>query len=206
MITWTISSPPGHSCRRHSSGTGRRTEQVTGPSAQVAFKDGQPTPAAQAFAKKVGIDVGRLERVATPKGEYLAATVTRKGRTAGEILSRSPAEGNRVPLLAQEHVLARTGRSVCAPGALAGCNARLSQFPMELFGIAAESVPRTPHHWREAGRSPNPAPTVETLRAAKVLGAGEREQTIRKALDAATAHHPRRALARRQPLLTRSSI
>ena len=32
------------------------TEQVTGPSAQVAFKDGQPAPAAHAFAKKVGID------------------------------------------------------------------------------------------------------------------------------------------------------
>ena len=33
------------------------TEQVSGPSAQVAFKDGQPTPAAHAFAKKVGVDV-----------------------------------------------------------------------------------------------------------------------------------------------------
>src|ERR1700685_2856698 len=31
------------------------TEQVTGPSAAVAFKDGQPTPAAHAFAKKAGI-------------------------------------------------------------------------------------------------------------------------------------------------------
>src|SRR4029077_20024619 len=56
------------------------TEQVTGPSASVAFKDGQPTPAAQAFAKKAGVDVGHLERVTTPKGEYLAATVTKKGR------------------------------------------------------------------------------------------------------------------------------
>src|SRR5258708_39043848 len=60
------------------------TEQVTGPSAQVAYKDGQPTPAAHAFAKKVGVDVSRLEKVSTPKGEYLAATVTRKGRSASE--------------------------------------------------------------------------------------------------------------------------
>ena len=65
------------------------TEQVTGPSTQVAFKNGQPTPAAHAFAKKVGVDVGRLEKVSTPKGEYLAATVTRKGRSAGEILGES---------------------------------------------------------------------------------------------------------------------
>ena len=34
------------------------TEQVTGPSAQIAYKDGQPTAAAHAFAKKVGVDVG----------------------------------------------------------------------------------------------------------------------------------------------------
>ena len=58
------------------------TEQVNGPSAQVAYKDGQPTPAAHAFAKKVGVDVGKLEKVITPKGEYLSATITRKGRTA----------------------------------------------------------------------------------------------------------------------------
>src|SRR5258708_17291419 len=65
------------------------TEQVTGPSVSVAFKDGQPTPAAHAFAKKVGVDVGKLEKVCTPKGEYLAATVTRKGRTAAEILAET---------------------------------------------------------------------------------------------------------------------
>src|SRR5579864_1819436 len=63
------------------------TEQVTGPSVNVAYKDGQPTPAAHAFAKKAGVDVAQLERVTTPKGEYLAAKVTKKGRTAAEILA-----------------------------------------------------------------------------------------------------------------------
>src|SRR5437660_2517439 len=63
------------------------TEQITGPSTKVAFKDGQPTPAAEAFAKKAGMDVSRLERVTNPKGEYLAATVTKKGRPAAEILA-----------------------------------------------------------------------------------------------------------------------
>ncbi len=65
------------------------TEQVSGPSAQIAYKDGQPTPAAHAFAKKVGVDVGKLEKISTPKGEYLSATVTRKGRTASEILAET---------------------------------------------------------------------------------------------------------------------
>src|SRR5260370_41903709 len=44
------------------------TEPVSGPSAQIAYKDGQPTPAAHAFAKKVGVDVGKLEQVSTPRG------------------------------------------------------------------------------------------------------------------------------------------
>src|ERR1700730_2786447 len=57
-----------------------QTEQITGPSVNVAYKDGQPTPAAHAFAKKAGVDVAKLERITTAKGEYLAAKVTKKGR------------------------------------------------------------------------------------------------------------------------------
>src|SRR5277367_5939835 len=53
------------------------TEQVTGPSVNVAFKDGQPAPPAHAFAKKAGVDVSQLERVTTSKGEYLAAKITK---------------------------------------------------------------------------------------------------------------------------------
>src|ERR1700730_11201886 len=59
------------------------TEQVNGPSMQIAYKDGQPTPAAHSFAKRVGVDVGKLEKVSTPKGEYLAATVSGKGGPGG---------------------------------------------------------------------------------------------------------------------------
>ena len=62
-------------------------ETLTGPSWAVAFKNGEPTPAAQAFAKKAGVEVAALVKAATPKGEYVSATVQRKGRTATEILS-----------------------------------------------------------------------------------------------------------------------
>ena len=62
-------------------------EQVNGPSLNVAYQDGQPTPAAHAFAKKAGVDVTKLEKVTTAKGEYLAAKVTKKGRRAAEILA-----------------------------------------------------------------------------------------------------------------------
>src|SRR3954468_5477994 len=63
------------------------TEQINGPAVSVACKDGQPGPAAHAFAKKAGVDVSRLERVSTPKGEYLSARITKRGRGAAEILA-----------------------------------------------------------------------------------------------------------------------
>ena len=63
------------------------TEQVTGPAVKIAFKDGQPTPAAEAFARKNGMDVRDLQTITTPKGEYLAATTTRVGRSAAEVIA-----------------------------------------------------------------------------------------------------------------------
>src|SRR6266403_4927702 len=48
-------------------------ELVNGPPVSAAFKpDGQPTPAASGFAAQQGVEVAALERVKTPKGEYLA--------------------------------------------------------------------------------------------------------------------------------------
>ena len=64
-------------------------EQLTGPSWKAAFPDGQPGPAAQAFAKKAGVAVTALEKVTTPKGEYAAATVQRPGQSAEKVLSDS---------------------------------------------------------------------------------------------------------------------
>lgn len=43
-------------------------ETVTGPATKIAFRDGQPTQAALAFAKKVGREVSELRRTTTPKG------------------------------------------------------------------------------------------------------------------------------------------
>src|SRR5215471_7308334 len=63
------------------------TEELTGPSVKVAFKDGTPTPAAVAFAKKAGVAVEALKTVSTPKGEYLAATVVRTGQTAARVIA-----------------------------------------------------------------------------------------------------------------------
>jgi glycyl-tRNA synthetase beta chain len=62
-------------------------EQLTGPSWKVAFKDGAPTAAAEAFAKKAGAAVTALEKVANAKGEYVGATVKRVGRATSELLA-----------------------------------------------------------------------------------------------------------------------
>ena len=62
-------------------------EELVGPSVKVAYKDGAPTAAAEAFAKKAGVPVGALKTVTTPKGEYLAATSTKQGRGAAEVIA-----------------------------------------------------------------------------------------------------------------------
>jgi glycyl-tRNA synthetase beta chain len=73
------------------------TEQLTGPAWKVAFKDGQPTPAAVAFARKAGVAVEALTKQMTPKGEYVSATVTKAGHSAAEILAEKlPAELGKI--------------------------------------------------------------------------------------------------------------
>ena len=50
-----------------------REELVMGPPARIAFDaEGNPTKAAQGFAKTLGIDVSALGRTQTEKGEYLS--------------------------------------------------------------------------------------------------------------------------------------
>jgi len=62
-------------------------EELVGPSVKIAYKDGEPTPAAVAFARKAGVDVAALKTVTTPKGEYIAATSVKAGRAAVEVIA-----------------------------------------------------------------------------------------------------------------------
>jgi glycyl-tRNA synthetase beta chain len=62
--------------------------EITGPPKSVAYDNvGAPTRAAVSFAEKQGVGLHELIVVQTPKGEYLAAKITRRGRTAHELLS-----------------------------------------------------------------------------------------------------------------------
>src|SRR5262245_46628843 len=62
-------------------------ELVNGPPVSAAFKpDGTPTAAATGFAAKNGVDVAALERVQTPKGEYIAFRRRQRGKAAVDVL------------------------------------------------------------------------------------------------------------------------
>jgi len=62
--------------------------EVTGPPKSVGYDQvGEPTRAAVSFAEKQGIRLVDIFIVQTPKGEYLAAKQTKRGRTSEQILS-----------------------------------------------------------------------------------------------------------------------
>jgi glycyl-tRNA synthetase beta chain len=168
------------------------TEQVPGPSVSIAFKNGEATPAAHAFARKAGVEISQLERVNTPKGEYLSAKITKKGRAAAEILAellpkeiasiywpknmywRKPSERFVRPV---RWLVAMLDDEIIAlefDGVRAGNQSRGHR----ILADGPVTIPR-------AG-----APYVEALLRAKVVSRDEREKFVRKALDAATRTIP----------------
>ncbi|WP_107807000.1 glycine--tRNA ligase subunit beta [Nodularia spumigena] len=64
-----------------------REEEIKGPPAQAAFKNGQPTPAATGFAKKQGVDITTLEIRPTEKGDFVFVKKSIPGRPVAEILT-----------------------------------------------------------------------------------------------------------------------
>lgn len=65
-----------------------RRIEVAGPPVKAAFKDGQPTKAAEGFAKSQGVEVADLVRRETPKGEYLYAIRDVKGEAVRRLLPK----------------------------------------------------------------------------------------------------------------------
>jgi glycyl-tRNA synthetase beta chain len=165
-------------------------EQLTGPSWKIAFKDGAPTPAAEAFAKKAGVAVADLERVVTPKGEYVGATVKRKGRTAIEILAADIAK-EVLALYWAKNMYWRAGKPERFVRPVRWIVALLDSVivPLDIAGIAAANVSRGHRilHGEHSVLLTSAANYAETLRKAYVVvDVAERRQTIRKALDKAT--------------------
>jgi glycyl-tRNA synthetase beta chain len=64
-----------------------KEEEIKGPPAQAAFKDGQPTKAAEGFAKKQGVELSALEIRPTDKGDFVFVNKKTPGRPVAEILT-----------------------------------------------------------------------------------------------------------------------
>jgi glycyl-tRNA synthetase beta chain len=168
------------------------SELIVGPSVSVAYKDGQPTPAAHAFAKRAGIDVSQLERTSTPKGEYLSAKITKKGRTAGEILAELlPKEINSI-YWPKNMYWRKAGERFVRPVRWLVAMLDGAVVPLEFDGIPAGNISWGHRILADGAVTIPKAGTayVEALAAAKVLNRTEREKQIRKALDAATHKIP----------------
>ncbi len=165
-------------------------EQLTGPSWKVAFKDGAPTAAAQAFAKKAGVDVTALEKVTNARGEYVGATVKRLGRAAADLLAAElPKEV--MGLYWAKNMYWRAGKPERFVRPVRWVVALLGPavVPVEIAGITAGNASRG--HRILHGEAPvvidQPGNYSKALRAASVVvDVAERRQSIRKALDAAT--------------------
>jgi glycyl-tRNA synthetase beta chain len=174
------------------SGQADVTEQVNGPSLNVAYKDGQPTPAALAFAKKAGVEVAQLEKVSTPKGEYISAKVTKKGRAAGEILAESLPKEIAAIYWPKNMYWRKPNERFVRPVRWLVAMLDDEVIPLEFDGIRAGKSSRGHRILSDGAVAISRAGSayVDALRSAKVLGRAEREHQIRKALDAATRTVP----------------
>ena len=62
-------------------------ELVTGPPVSAAYAaDGSLTPAGAGFAKKQGVPESALDRIKTPKGDYIGVRKHQRGKTAVDVL------------------------------------------------------------------------------------------------------------------------
>ena len=168
-------------------------EQVTGPSIKVAYKDGAPTAAAEAFARKVNVSVDALEKITTGKGEYLAATVQKKGRPAAEILAESlPKEIAGIYWAKSMYWRGKSAERFVRPVRWLVTLLDGEVVPLEFAGIRAGHDTQG-HRILSSGPLPikQPAEYVSTLaKGSVIVTSAEREHRIRKALDAATRTIP----------------
>ncbi|WP_263354476.1 glycine--tRNA ligase subunit beta [Acidicapsa acidisoli] len=165
-------------------------EQLVGPSWKVAFPNGEAGPAAVAFAKKAEVEVSALTKITTVKGEYVSATVERKGRTAAELLAAElPKEV--LSIYWAKNMYWRAGKPERFVRPVRWLVALLDSavVPLEIAGIAAGNQSRG--HRILHGDSPvaigAPGDYPEALRRAFVeADVAARRHKIRKTLDHVT--------------------
>ncbi len=168
------------------------SEQLTGPSVAHSYKDGQPTQAALAFARKAGVDVSKLEKTTTPKGEYLSAKITKKGRAAVDILVEGLPKELASIYWPKNMYWRKLNERFVRPVRWIVAMLDGEIIPLEFYGIRAGDTSRGHRILSDRQVAIPRAGTayVDALRSAKVLGREERQHQIRKALDVATRTIP----------------
>jgi glycyl-tRNA synthetase beta chain len=164
-------------------------EQLVGPATKIAYKDGKPTPAAEAFARKAGIDIAKLEKIMNPKGEYIAATVIRKGRAVGEVLSDAlPKELNALYWAKNMYWRANKPERFVRPVRWIVALLDKDVVRLEYAGVKSGNRSRGHRILSPSDLMISAAATYEgDLKASHVVAdPAERQNQIRKALDAAT--------------------
>ncbi|MGC1228702.1 MAG: glycine--tRNA ligase subunit beta, partial [Candidatus Sulfotelmatobacter sp.] len=179
------------------------TEQITGPGVNVAYRNGQPTQAADGFAKKAGIQVSQLKVVSTPKGDCISATTTKKGHSAPEIIAENLPKELAAIYWPKNMYWRKPSERFVRPVRWLVAMLDDEIIPLEFDGTRAGNVSRGHRMLSEGDIKISRAGSVyvDSLRAAKVLGRAEREQQIRKALDAATRSIPGARWREDEPLL-----
>ena len=165
-------------------------EEMTGPSWKIAFPNGEAGPAAVAFAKKAGVEVSALQKIVNAKGEYVGATVERKGRAASELLAAElPKEV--LSLYWAKNMYWRAGKPERFVRPVRWLVALLDSavIPLEIAGIGAGNASRG--HRILHGEAPVeiavPGDYLTALSSAFVEpDVASRRHTIRKALDHVT--------------------
>lgn len=145
-------------------------EIARGPSAKIAFDaDGNPTKAAQGFARGKGVDVSALRVQEMDGGQYVVATIRTQGRPAAEVLAESLPDfiraipfGKSMRWLASAQVgeeVAKTtySRPIRWLAALLGSQV----VPFEYAGLASGRATR--------GLRPEGSPDIEIKQAADYL-------------------------------------
>ena len=146
-----------------------------------------------AFAKKAGVEVGALKTVTTPKGEYLAAKVLKKGRDASALLAESlPKEVGAIYWAKNMYWRGKSAERFVRPVRWIVALLDGKVVPVEFGGITAGNKSRGHRILSQGDIALHEEDQyADKLRDACVIPRpSQREAIIRKALDAATRAIP----------------
>src|SRR5271157_4696590 len=169
------------------------TSKILGPSVKGAVRDGVAAAAAEAFARKGGVDVNSLEQEDTSKGRYVVAQKNKPGRSASEILAESlPKEIAGIYWAKSMYWRGKGAERFVRPVRWIVALLDDRVVPVEFGGIAAGHTSEG-HRILSTGAVNIDQPTSYSEALAKsyvTVSAADREHRIRKALDAATRTVP----------------